>query len=726
MADKAARRGYQRPLFLTILLLVTAGLAYLALLLPELIPYSSDTLQVGQVAPQDILAPQDITYQSEILTALQQEAAALAVPDIFTNPNTAIARQQLERLRSSLAFITSVRNDGFSSQEQKLTDLAALEDIHLKPETATSLLIIGDSRWQAIQQEAIVVLEQVMRGTIRENRLEEVRRSIPTLVSLSLPEDQTAIVAELVSAFVVPNSLYSDELTEAAREKARTDVQPVIRNFKVGEAVVSRGTVITATDLEALQNLGLAQTQLIWQDFARAAMLVILTITFLFFYIRRKQSLREDMRSLTLIALLFLTFLVTARVIIPGHVLLPYIFPLSAFGLTVSILFGTEVALLLALPLAILASYGLPNALQLILFYLFTSLLGILALGRARRLTAFFWAGAAVAFSGAVTAVAYYLGETNADLLGLTSLAGAALLNGIASAGVTVALHYFLAQFLGLTTALQLVEISRPDHPLLQMVLRNAPGTYQHSLQVANLAEQAAEAIDADPLLTRVGALYHDIGKAINPIFFIENQLPGSTNPHDQLEPYTSSEIIIQHVYEGLDLARKYRLPRRIQDFIDEHHGTMITRYQYVKAVEAGGGNENQVEKERFRYPGSRPSSRETAIVMLADGCEARVRAERPKDQTELREIVKSVIQNRVTLGELDNTNLTLRDLDIIADSFTATLRGMYHPRIEYPKLDEKPVEGEEIDFSREDAPLSSEIPTVTRSETSSATPQQT
>jgi hypothetical protein len=242
------------------------------------------------------------------------------------------------------------------------------------------------------------------------------------------------------------------------------------------------------------------------------------------------------------------------------------------------------------------------------------------------------------------------------------------------------------------------MEISRPDHPLLQFILRNAPGTYQHSLQVANLAEQAAENIGADPLLTRVGAIYHDAGKALNPFFFIENQLPGNANPHDQLTPDSSSQMIIRHVPDGLELARKYRLPRRVQDFILEHHGTMITRYQYAKAVEAAGGDESKVDENGFRYPGPRPKSRETAILMLADGSEARVRAERPPDEDALRKVIKSVIENRLSAGQLDETDLTLRDLDLLINSFTTTLRGIYHPRIEYPDTKkELPAKVEEV-----------------------------
>jgi hypothetical protein len=302
--------------------------------------------------------------------------------------------------------------------------------------------------------------------------------------------------------------------------------------------------------------------------------------------------------------------------------------------------------------------------------------------------TSFFWAGIAIAVAGAAVIVAYRLPLPTTDTTGLATLMSVALLNGVISPTLALLLQFFLSQFLGTTTALQLMEISRPDHKLLQYLLRNAPGTYQHSLQVANLAEQAADQIGADPLLTRVGSLYHDVGKTINPAFFIENQVSGTPNPHDNLDPEISAEIIIRHVTDGLELARKYRLPRRIQDFIAEHHGTMLTRYQYAKAVEAADGDKSKVDKDDFRYPGPVPGSKETAILMLADGCEARLRAERPDTREELRSVIKDVVDNRLSAGQLDQTDLTLRDLDEIIESFTTTLRGIYHPRIEYPKLE--------------------------------------
>ncbi len=687
---------------LVLLAVLTAvGLLSFAALMLPLSGDDSFTMEVGDVAPIDIRAPTAINYQSQVLTDQRRAIAVNAVSPIYSPPDARIARVQLERLRAVLSFIDNVRADQYASIEQKRDDLAALKDIELRQETVDSILSLSQPRWEAVRQESIVVLEQVMRSTIRENQAEDARRSVPALVSLAMPEDQAAITAELVSAFVVPNSLFDEQLTEAAREQASEAVSPVTRSFATGETIVERGQIVTATDLEALQRFGLLEPESRWQDVASASALVLLMVGFGALYLRYQPALLQDLRSLTLFAVLFTIFLFGARLTIPGRTVIPYLYPLPAFGLVLSALFGVQYGLILSLPLSVLISFGLPNALDLTLYYFLGSVFGVLVLGRAQRLSMFIGAGIAVAVTGVGIVLVYRLPDPTADLIGMLTLTGAAVFNGIASASLAVLLQFLLAQVLGLTTALQLLELSRPDFPLLQFILRNAAGTYQHSLQVANLAEQAAERIGADPLLTRVGALYHDAGKALNPFFFIENQLPGFTNPHDALSPQESAAIIIRHVPDGLELAKKYRLPHRLLDFVAEHHGTMLTRYQYVKALNAAGGDAGQVDKEHFSYPGPKPQSRETALVMIADGCESKVRADRPGSEEELRELVKGIIDSRLADGQLDDTELTTKDLNLILESFTSTLRRVFHPRIEYPPTDRLTVpRGEQIQAS--------------------------
>jgi len=686
---------------LVLLLLAIFVIILVGLMIPFITTQIDSQLSAGEVASREIVAPRSLTFTSNLLTEEQKESAADSIAAIYSPPNTSIARNQLESLRGTLAFITSVRDDTYASVDEKLLDLAALEDINLDQETALSILELSDSRWQAVQQEAIIVLEEVMKATIRENQVESARANVPALVSLSLPEDQADIVSELVTGFVAPNSLYSEVLTETSRQNARESVTPVERSFVQGQTLLLKGQIISDTDLEALEQFDLVRTQTRWQDLLSAGALAMLSLVYFLVYFSRNPALTEDLRGLTVILVLFTIFLIGGRFVVTSQTVIPYIYPIAAFGLVVASLFGTQTALVFTLPLTILFTHDTPNAFELTLYHLVGSYTGIFALGAARRITSFFWAATLIAFSEIMVIIAFRVAQPNLDYLALAALIGIALVNGIASSSLAVLLQYVIAQILGLTTALQLMEISRPDHPLLQFLLRNAPGTYQHSLQVANLAEQAAENIGADTLLTRVGAIYHDAGKALNPFFFIENQLPGNVNPHDNLAPVSSSQMIIRHVTDGMELAKKYRLPRRIQDFIEEHHGTMITRYQYAKAVEAAEGDENQVDERQFTYPGPRPRSRETAILMLADGSEARVRAERPPDEEALRKVIKSVIEHRLSTGQLDDTDLTLRDLDLLINSFTTTLRGIYHPRIEYP------------DAKKELPPKVEEVPTV-------------
>lgn len=693
-SQKGPQRSLRFQIFATLLILVTSGLVLLGLVVRISIRQPALPVQQGQVSHQDLVAPTDATFISEVLTEQARQEAERSVLPVYSPADPAVSRQQIEGLRTALQSITDVRANTEIDLVQKKAALAALSRPQLNSDSIDRLLLTADSRWATLEQEALSILEQVMRGAVREDQIESIRRGLPTQVSLDLTEDQAQLVAELVSPFVVPNSFYSPELTDSARKLARDAVQPVSRQFLSGETVVSRGNVITAADIEALQKLGLIQSVPEWQELVGAVAVVIIMAVFLWLYfLRRRPPTLSNLRSQLLVALIFLIFFIGARIVIPNRTVIPYIYPLPAFGMLVTALFGIEPALVLSIPLAVLTAYGMPNAFDLTVYYLMTSLCAILTLGPARRIGVFFRAGIAVAVSGAAIILAYRVPFYSWDWVGILTLVSAAAFNGAASASLALLLQFLLAQQLGLVTPLQLLEISRPDHPLLQFFLRNAPGTYQHSLQVSNLAEQAAEAIGADQLLIRVGALFHDCGKAVNPQFFIENQLSDAINTHDNMDPQEAARIVIMHIPDGLALARKYHLPVRIQDFISEHHGTLPTRYQYNRAVEAAGGDAARVDLNTFRYPGPSPQSRETAVLMLADGVEARTRAERPADEASLRAIIHRVVDYCQQDGQLDDTKLTLRDLHLISESFVNTLRGTFHVRVEYPKLDGSAIE---------------------------------
>jgi hypothetical protein len=701
-----------RHLFLSgVILLCVVILSYAILVQPWAFRPASPSLKIGDVAQQELRAPKYIEFISELLTEEARTEAERAVDPVYAPPDPSVARAQLEKLHNVLLTISRVRNDPISTNAEKITSLVAIKGSNFDQEISSNLLFLTNERWELVKAEASNVLEQVMRAPIRSDGLDSVMQGLVYKVSLSLNEDEINDVVDLVSPFVTVNSFYSPELTDAARLLARNSVQPVLKSYRQGEMIVSSGQVITPVTYEALkiQNL-ITPVDHRFEFLGGVALVILGAVLEVLFLNRNRPKYAKDLRSLLLISILFLIFFASARFSIPNRTIVPYLFPIPAFGLLISSLFGIESGIILSLILCVLTAYGLPNALDLMPYYFLSSVSAILALGSARRVGHFLWAAAAIACVGFAVVIAYRFPNINTDVVGVATLAAAAVFNGIASTSLALLMQFIFSQFLGSTTALQLLEISRPDYPLLKYFLRQAPGTYQHCLQVMNLAEQAAEKIGADTLLTRVGALYHDVGKSENAPFFIENQTLGNLNPHNDIDPVSSAKTIIAHVSNGLALARKYRLPKRIQDFISEHHGTLLTRYQYNRALELAALDKGSVNEEDFRYPGPAPRSKETALLMFADGAEAIVRAKQPKTEDELREIIRKVVLNAQKEKQLDDTPLTQRELGTVIESFIATLQGVSHPRIEYPKEDNLQPE----------VPPASEQPSVNESSTNS------
>ncbi len=666
--------------------LLFLGLAIIIVALPLADGTAGVTLSVGQSATQDILAPRPLTYFSLVLTNRAQSEAALAVPDVFDPPDARVGRQRVLLLRDILDFITSVRSDTFASLGQRRGDLLAVQGLHLTEDTANQILNFDTQAWTLVQEEALAVLEQIMRGVVRADQMGDVRRAAPARVSVSLSEAQVEVVTALVTNLLAPNSFYNEAATAAAREAARAGVEPIQKQIVSGQAIVVRGQVVRAEDLEALQALGLMELEASWREPASGAMITLLTFVLMALYIRRfSPRFGRTPRQVLLLGVLFVVFLVAARLMVPGRTVLPFLFPGPALAMLLTVLASPQLAITAVVALSAIVGYLGGNSLELAVFVALGSIIATATVGRGERVNQFFWAGLAAAIANVGVLVAFGLQDPNIDPLGLAQLLGAGVLNGAVSASLTLAGFFILGGLFDVTTSLQLIELTRPDHPLLRFILRNAPGTYQHSLQVANLAEQAAERIGANAMLTRVGALYHDCGKALHPQFFVENQLDGG-NVHDLLAPAESARIIIGHVRDGVDMARKHRLPTAVRAFVTEHHGSLRTMYQYKRAIEAAGGDARQVDPALFTYPGPRPQSRETALLMLADGCEAKARSDRPKEEVDLDRIVKSVIDDRLANGQLDDTALTLQDLQMIRESFVSTLKGIFHPRLRYPE----------------------------------------
>jgi putative nucleotidyltransferase with HDIG domain len=330
-----------------------------------------------------------------------------------------------------------------------------------------------------------------------------------------------------------------------------------------------------------------------------------------------------------------------------------------------------------------LAGFISPNSLEVSIYLTVGGVLSVLTLRDAQRMSAFFRAGLLAALGYIIVIVMYWLlsaAEFSPAAVLLPTLY--ALGNGLLSSALTLAGFYILGGLFGIVTILQLQDLSRLDHPLLRELLRRAPGTYHHSIMVANLAEQAAERVEANSTLVRVSAFYHDVGKMVRPPFFVENQ--EGVDPHASLDPYTSARIVISHVADGLALARQYRLPFRIQNIIAEHHGNRVVKSFYRKAQETAGADV-EVPRAPFSYPGPRPGSRESAIVMLADAIDATSTAVRPSTEKAIEKLVNSIIEDDILEGQLNQSGLSLGDIDQLRISFIETLKGRFHVRVQYP-----------------------------------------
>jgi hypothetical protein len=669
------------------LLVVTALLVLGALVLPIALRPSSLPVQLGDVAPQTFVASKTLTYESKVLTQNARLTASNAIADRYLPMDISISRTQIKNTQDLIAKISQIRSDKTLHFEHRYIMMQQFENLTLTQDVIYQILQMSGQEWDIVSQEAISALERSMRNTIRSYQVQEVRNNLPSLISYTLPDRFVYIVDELAGPFVIENSLFSEIDTETAKQQAMDAVQPIVRTYVQNQTIALKGQLINEEQLEALQLFGLIKPANKIQDLIAAGSIVaVLTGFILLYFNRRSVPPMGDLKSLTVIALGFLLFLYGARFLIPNRAIIPYFFPISAYALILVTLFTLEIGIIFSLSLSILAAFGLNSSLDLTLFYMISSIIASLAIGRGRRISSFFISAIAISIASSLVLIAYKLTDPLSDLIGLITLIGVSFLNGIASASLALLIQYILSQALGLVTPIYLLEIARPDHPLLKILLQKAPGTYQHSLQVSNLAEQAAEAIGADALLTRVGTLYHDIGKTANAPFFVENQVPGKLDTHDDLDAVIAAQIIIQHVQDGVVLANKHRLPARIKDFIREHHGTQYTRYQYNRALEKAQNDPTKVDKELFHYPGPKPRTKETALVMLADGCEARARAELPKTPEELERLVKAVFDYCFKEGQFDKTNLTLKDMKTAQESFIKTLSNTYHPRIQYPE----------------------------------------
>ena len=685
-----SKQHSQRDIFRALLVGIIFTIAGTFILAYNFNPDELPDLFQGDVSPKDIVAPNQVIYISQIETDAARERAQNTVSAQFTAPDPKVTRQQIIRLNNIFDYMESVRADPYGSVAEKFEWIDAIPDILLSDTIVDQILIMSDEDWAAVRHESQRLLDGAMREPIRDSQLAAKRRELPNKVALDLPEEQSVVVVGIIDDLIKPNTFPDQDKTEAERKAATDAIEPVLRTIEQNELVIRAGQVVTPKDLESLEALGLQQPEFSWlENVVAPAMLMLLTTIMLGIYIvQYTPKLITNFKKLSLLTSIILVFIAIAKFMIPYGTVLPYLYPIAALTIMVSILFDTQLAFILAAIMAFFAGYlATQNPEILFIYVTLSGWTGVLAIGRNHRVNNILWAGVYVGLVNTCIILTFNLATSlsaNTYDIGILILEG--LLNGIFAAGLALIALFVVGNLFKITTAIQLLDLARPTQPLLRQLLLKAPGTYHHSLMVSNLAEQAAEQIGADSLLVRVMAYYHDIGKMQRPYFFIENQPEGMENVHERLDPQVSAKIIIGHVTDGVDLAKKYRLAPAIIDGIAQHHGTSLVRYFYYKASEAAQENGTEVDEAKFRYPGPKPQIKETGILMLADVSETTVRALKPGSAAEIDEIIQKAIAHHLSSGQLDECDLTIADLYKIRTSFVEILQGIHHPRIKYPE----------------------------------------
>ncbi len=690
-ATSFRRTDAVRLIVVSIVLVVALG----AILAVDVIPTGLG-LGIGDIPQASIKAPRAISFDSTILTDQAVAAAREAVApqyDFTADRASSIAADQAVAYEQAVAPVDA-------AYEGKLPELTRIELLkavlpNLSEEARATLLGLSAERWKAVRDEGARVLDQIERTELRDSDLPTTRDGLASrMVGLDPAEQQLA--AEIVGPLLVPNSAYSEALTIQARDTAARQVAPVRVELQQNQVIVDGGHPVTALDMEEIDALGLNESHL---DVARLAgwfAVALMLVALLLAWVQRFRP--EFWHRNNVLGFLGLVLVLTAFALklTAGRSILPFFLPTAAAGMLVAILLDAGVATVVMAMVALLAGAANGNSLELTTYVFLGGLAGIIAVRRGDRFGRFVNAGFAVAAANALVVTTFTLLGQH-DATGLVQLLFASAASAGGSAIAAVGTFSVLGSMFGILTVFQLLELANPSQPVLRRLLVETPGTYHHALMVGNLAERAAEAISADPLLARVGAYYHDIGKLANPLAFIENQA-GGENIHDELDPEVSAQILKQHVADGIDIAYRAKLPKPIISFIPQHHGTVIIGYFYGKARELaaapfgglatvdGQRAADTVDPRRFRHAGPKPQSKEAALIMLADGVEASVRSLSSRDEPAIRAMVTRLIEERVVDGQFDECDLTLRDIERIREAFVGQLLGMYHQRVAYPE----------------------------------------
>jgi cyclic-di-AMP phosphodiesterase PgpH len=684
------------------LVVVLSSLVLYALFVAVSAPERYD-VQVGSISRYTITATKDVV--DELTTEDRREAAADAVEPTYhlqegvsEEVMTSIAatfeemrtvQQYGLTLRQDDAEDTDTRTRTFTDSELEYAK-GLLEECSLSNYQLTTLLRTSTEDFDVMVTTVTTAVENALNTTIREGQVSQTIQTILQIVGYRVETSlYQNIVPTVLRTCVQPNMVIEQEATEQSREKARESVEPVM--YLQGQNIVLEGERVTASELAVIEALGLLDNSTIdWNIYLGTALMLLITIAVL--VVMMKLLVPYVLHDLRRLSVLMVVLCVTAGLCaISVKFIGVYLSPVAMGIMLLTALLGAPMGVVGTVTLTMLASSLILGSstsytTELVYVMLTTMVSGIATVfflkGKPQRVRVIL-CGFVVALLNMLTMLTVGL-MTASNLSVVMDNAMMCVGSGIVSGILAVGLQPVIETLFNLATPSKLLELGNPNQPLLRRLLLEAPGTYHHSIIVANLAEAAAEKIGANPLMARTGAYFHDIGKLKRPLYFKENQM--GDNPHDRTDPYVSAAIVTTHTRDGLQLAQKYHLPPEIQQIIVEHHGDTPVMFFYHKALQQAGGK--PVDIADFRYDGTRPSTKESAIVMLADTIEAAVRSMPDPTPQAIEKFIRKLVQGKLDDGQLNNSPLTLKDIDGICEAFATVLNGVFHERIEYPTVE--------------------------------------
>jgi len=636
---------------------------------------------VSQVKPQYVMKQEYAQNRVDLISSIFDSAIDLQnelvkkTDENEANPNGPVSvPSENERLEWLKEKLTNTVNNDLSE-----TTLKALVN-----HTKTDLSIAKDA--------AVTAVNKVMTERISANEVENAKKKVEDQIRyISLPQDLKNATTELGRYAIIQNEFYDPKATEELKKQASESVEPV--RILQGQIIVEEGQLIDQEIYRQLELLGLLDKNNSHLPFIGLLLFVFILLASIFSYFRGYKRQDQNQQKVLLI---FSTILIISIIIMKGISLIPVdnidlaiIYPAAMCSMLIKILLNDRLGfigtVILAASGAIIFNGQTSGSFHVIisLYILFSGLSGQFFLTNQNHRTKIFQSGLFVAFVNIVVIVSM-LFIPNSKFFGVHYLfyIGMAILSGVLSSILTIGLLPFFEAGFGILSTMKLIELSNPNHPLLKKILTDAPGTYHHSVMVANLAEGACEAIGANGLLARVASYYHDIGKTKRPSFFIENQM-NMTNPHDRLTPEQSRDIIIAHTTEGAEILTAHRMPKEIVDVALQHHGTSFLKFFYHKAKEMG----KDVSENDFRYPGPKPLTKEIAVISIADSVEAAVRSMENPTMEKIEQLVKNIIKDKLNDGQFSDCDLTFKELTIIEKTLFEILHGIFHNRIEYPEI---------------------------------------